>query len=257
MLSDAQIERYSRQIILPQVGGRGQEKLLAASVAVLGAGGMGCTAAVYLAAAGVGRLQIIDTEEVTPHDLAHGFLGTAAAVGHNRALTAAAMLDGLNPDCAVTSLTQPVNDGIAAEAVSTHDVILCGAAPNDACLAVNTACLLHRKPLLWGDADGFRGKFALLAGADPATPCYGCLQRSPSSGLHAEGVFGPTAAFIGTLQALVAIEIILGLDARRHGQMVEYDALDLSVREMTITKEPRCGTCGGRARPKQAAAEGR
>jgi molybdopterin/thiamine biosynthesis adenylyltransferase len=254
MLSEEQIERYSRQVILPQIGGRGQEKLLSASVAVLGAGAMGCTAALYLAAAGLGRLQIIDAEDVDTHDLAHGLLGTNTDLGRNRARAAAAVLGGLNPDCAVTPLPQPVTDVVADEAVRTHDVILCAAAVRDACLTVNTACLVHRKPLLWGDAGGFRGQFALLAGAQPSTPCYGCLQFSSSLGiLHSDGVFGPTAAFIGTLHALVAIEIILGLDTRSRGRMVVYDALELSVHQMTITKDPCCQACGN-ARTGHAAA---
>jgi molybdopterin/thiamine biosynthesis adenylyltransferase len=222
MLTDQQIERYSRQIILPQLGGRGQQRLLDASVAVVGSDDHCATAAVYLAAAGVGRLSL--------------------------SLVALPALTAVNPDCALTPLPASMTRASASEIARTCDVVLGCGAGNDACTLLNAACVAAHTPFVWGDTHGWLGRVAVLAGADSDAPCYACLraQASPEP-VHSEqpaALADATAAFIGTLQATEAIKLLLGMRATPAGLVLTYDALAGAVDEQHVAKYPHCATCG-------------
>jgi molybdopterin/thiamine biosynthesis adenylyltransferase len=225
MLTEQQVERYSRQIILPQVGGRGQQRLLEAAVAIVGADDRCATAAVYLAASGVGTLGISPT--------------------------AAPALTGVNPDCAHRHLP-PVTRATAAAIVHTYDVVLACSADSDTCILLNAACVAARTPFVWGDTHGALGRIAVLAGSDTDASCYTCLVAQGSQGpAHTEqaAVFAEaTAAFVGTLQAAEAIKLLLGIGATPAGRVLTYDALAGTVIERRVAKDPHCTTCGA-ARP--------
>jgi molybdopterin-synthase adenylyltransferase len=221
MLTERQIERYSRQIILPEIGGRGQERLLSSAAAVVGAGDTARIAAIYLAAAGVGTLGI-DGE--------------------------LADFDGGNPDCCVCRLDGMRTTGAATEIVRVHDVVI--VAGTQGLAEINAACVALGKPLVWGDSAGSVARAAVLIGTHANAPCYCCLpQISETSPLAA--LAAPAAGFIGALLATEALKLLLGREAMRGG--IVYDALDGTVRAEPVTRDPQCPICT----PQDSAAAGR
>jgi molybdopterin-synthase adenylyltransferase len=222
MLNDVQIERYSRQIVLPQVGGRGQEKLLSATIAILGSHDASRSAAVYVAAAGIGRLMV-------------------------SAVPLVSELEGLNPDCHISALP-PLTSVVAEETARRCDVILaCGAGP-DVCTALNSACIARQTPFIWGDTTDAGGLVAVLGRARRDSACYACIQphvsRVLAGGDASHGLAEATAAFIGTLQATEAIKMLIGLDAMPSGRVLQYDAATGTVSELIVTKDVGCSACG-------------
>ena len=233
MLDDVHIERYSRQIILPQVGGRGQEMLLAASVAVVGAGEIGSAAALYLVAAGVGRLRIVDDAAAQ----APGLLPPAAAV--------AAALASLNPDCRIESCDRAVTSDGADAVAAGHDVIIGAGAKFDVCCGLAAAGLRRGTPLLWGSAAGFVGQCTALGRSRADAPCYRCLHPQPPT-LDAGTAFSPAAAFIGTVLATEAIKRLIGIQGAAIRRLVRYNALEGTVDEVAVQSDPHCVLCGVR-----------
>jgi molybdopterin/thiamine biosynthesis adenylyltransferase len=230
MLTEQQIARYSRQIILLPVGGRGQQKLLSASVALVGVGEMATAAALYLAAAGIGELSVIGAE---------GF--------------ACSDLETLNPDCRLAFSAPVITSDDAVGAVGRHDVVVDAGSPSATAVLLNAACVSLCKPLVWGATAGAVGQATVLAGYRTAVPCYCCLQLyglwqdqrgeavggvSPSAAL-----FGAVRAFIGTVQATEVIKLILGLEATLMGRRLVYDACEAVVRDEGIVNHPRCEVC--------------
>jgi molybdopterin/thiamine biosynthesis adenylyltransferase len=212
-LSEAQVERYSRQIILPQVGGRGQLALLGATVTICGSTELATTAALYLAGAGVGHLR------VSPP--------TAAAI------------DGLNPDCHVAVSTSDA----APDVVGGARVVLCAAASEAAGARIHAACVAAGVPLLVGDATATAGWMSACAGSDGA--CYTCLTRQRRCADGGAPLGTVTAGFIGTLLATEAIKIVLGLRPSSVGRRLTFDALGAEIRVEAVTSDPQCITCGG------------
>ena len=236
MLSEQQIARYSRQIILHPVGGKGQQKLLSGSAAIVGGGNMAATAALYLAAAGIGNVTLAGSNGIDPSDL-----GT------------------LNPDCHVMLSSISLDVPGAEEITRRHDFIIAAGADADTVVSLNLACVRLRKPLVWGSACGSIGRMAVLAGGQPGTPCYGCLQRcldehraDAASTQPSGAVAGAVAAFVGTLQATAVIKLILGLETCTPARLLTCDALAAVVRDANVVKDPCCEICGtvrpGRAR---------
>jgi molybdopterin/thiamine biosynthesis adenylyltransferase len=217
MLTDTQIERYSRQIILPEVGGRGQQTLLSAAVAVVGAGEPANTAAVYLAAAGVGTLSVADA--------------------------IAAALDGLNPDCTMRSLPLELTADNAAAVVRSSAVVIAAGASWETCDLLNALCVTHRKPFVWAHAENASGQITTFAGHQADAPCYRCLRAQPLPPHALPALDAVTAAFIGSVQATETIKILLGM-ATLTGRLMTYDALDVVARETPIAKNPSCAICG-------------
>ncbi len=252
MLSNEQIERYSRQIILPQVGGRGQERLLGAAVAIVGADVMGCAAALYLAGAGVGKLTIIDDRRIERGAAIAAVLHGRGDIGRNRAAAAAAELDGLNPDCRITAVATPVSAAPAPALARDHDIVIDAYGIPEVSLSLNTACLGHRKPLIWGSVTGTLGEIAIFAGPWPHASCYRCYRDSPRSTPMTDGsaraVEALAADFIGALQAAEAIKIILGIETIGAGALLLCNAEDMTVREITPSRNPHCPSCGAQSR---------
>jgi molybdopterin/thiamine biosynthesis adenylyltransferase len=222
MLSEPQIERYSRQIVLPELGGRGQETLLSATVAVVGSGGLSTAALTYLAAAGVGRLAVAAPE---PSDI-----------------------ETLNPDCRTSTLPAPLTDVSALEVARHCDAVLaCGATP-EVCARLNAACVAQRTPLVWADSAGAIGLITVLVGRRLEVPCYTCvaphLPRLLAGGDAAQALAEATAALIGTLQATETIKILAALGAAPSARLLTFDAAAGTGGELITGKDPRCATCG-------------
>jgi molybdopterin/thiamine biosynthesis adenylyltransferase len=222
MLNDQQIERYSRQIILPQLGGLGQETLLAAAVAIIGRDDLSTVAAAYLAGAGVGRLA----------------LSAAAPL---------AVVDGLNPDCRTSALPTLLTRAVADEVAGCDAVVVCGAA-SGTWQTLNAACIAQHTPLLWGETAGSHGLVAVLANHRPGSPCYSCLRAQAaqllSGGDAGDGLADATAAFVGTVLATEAIKVLIGVDAGPAGLLLKYHAGAGGVDDLAFSRDPRCPTCG-------------
>ncbi|MFQ5664991.1 MAG: ThiF family adenylyltransferase [Candidatus Binatia bacterium] len=235
MLTDVQIERYSRQIILPQIGGRGQQRILSGSVAVVASSETGSAAASYLAAAGVGQLGIVEATRT------HGWA---------RAL--AAELAALNPDCRVQLVREGLTADAAAQIAGTHDVVIVGNASLDTSSLLNTACVALKTPLVWASTTGAMGSVMTCAGHRSDAPCYQCLYvQEPAAASGAQqpsALERVTAAFVGALQATETLTLLLHLGASSVGQLLSYDALNATVHQAAVGKDPACGTCGPGAR---------
>ena len=217
MLTDNQIERYSRHIILQEVGGRGQEALLGSSVALVGQGELIATAALYLAAAGVGSLAL-PREHI-------------------------AYLHGLNDDVRLTAVEDFTVEALADMA----DVVICGAAPRATAAAVNAACVARGTPLLWGTAQGDVGSIALFASAGDDRPCLACLTALPAvPGARAAGttfLAAPVASMVGSLLAGEAMKVVLGVGELRTGRLWVFAGHDAAMRDVTIPRDPACRVC--------------
>jgi molybdopterin/thiamine biosynthesis adenylyltransferase len=228
MLTEQQIARYSRQIVLQPVGGKGQQKLLSASAAIAGRGDMAATAALYLAAAGIGKVTLAGTNGIDPGDL-----------------------NSLNPDCRVVLSSAPRDAAAAEEIARRHGFVIVAGAAAEVTVALNAACVRSGKPLVWGSAGGSVGRMAVLAGSQPGTPCYGCLRQESEkreagadAGQASGALCGVVGAFVGALQATAVIKLILELATSSAPRLLTYDALEAVVRETRMAKDPRCEVCG-------------
>jgi len=248
-MNDDQLLRYSRQIMLPQVDVAGQEKLLASRVLIIGAGGLGSPAAMYLAAAGVGQLVIADHDVVELSNLQRQLLHHDSDIGRPKADSASDTLRTINPDVAVTPLaTRLEGPQLAGEVRQAHVVLDCS--DNfDTRFAVNAACVRHRTPLVSGAAIRMEGQVAVFAAGKAGSPCYHCLYRDGEDAEQTcaeNGVLAPLVGIIGSLQALEALKVLLGLGDTLAGRLIVFDGLAHEWRTLKLQRDPECPTCGHR-----------
>jgi molybdopterin-synthase adenylyltransferase len=246
-LSDAEIDRYARHIVLPQVGGAGQAKLKQAHVAVIGAGGIGCPVIQYLAAAGVGALTIIDDDVVELSNLQRQILFADADIGAAKADVAATAAQRINPHIRVHAQQQRLDAASAAELLAGATLVIDGCDNFATRLAVNAACIAARIPLLSAAIGAFDAQVALFEGWRDDQPCYACLVGSdPAQGgvnCAEAGVLGALAGFAGTLAAVEAVRMIAGFGTPLTGQLVLTDMLERRWREVRVAKDPECPAC--------------
>lgn len=249
MLSDAELDRYARQIILPAFGGAGQAKLKASHVAVIGAGGIGCPAITYLAAAGVGKLTIIDHDHVELSNLHRQPLFTDVDVGAAKAGVAAAAARRINPHVDAVAVVKRLDDADAEALLAGANLILDGCDNFETRLAVNRASVALRIPLLSAAIGAFDGQVALYEGWRADRPCYACLVGSDPDreGINCAeaGVMGALAGMIGTMAALEAVRALTGWGQPLSGRLAIIDMLDRRWREVGIAKDPGCAICRG------------
>ncbi|SNS86319.1 HesA/MoeB/ThiF family protein [Sphingopyxis indica] len=249
MLTDAELDRYARQIIVPQFGGAGQAKLKASHVAVIGAGGIGCPAITYLAAAGVGRLTIIDDDVVELSNLHRQPLFTDVDVGSPKVIVAAEAVWRINPhvDCAM--VTERIGGANAEALLAGADLILDGCDNFDTRLAVNRAAVALEIPLLSAAIGAFEGQIALYEGWRGDAPCYACLvgDDPDREGINCAetGVMGALAGMVGTMAALEGVRALTGWGRSLVGRLAILDMLERRWREVGIAKDPACPICGG------------
>ncbi len=249
MLSDAELDRYARQIILPVFGGAGQAKLKGAHVAVIGAGGIGCPAITYLAAAGVGRLTMIDDDVVELSNLQRQPLFTDADIGARKAVVAAEAARRINPHVETVAIAQRLDGANAAPLLTGANLILDGCDNFVTRLAVNRAAVALQIPLLSAAIGAFEGQVALYEGWRPNSPCYACLvgDDPDREGINCaeQGVMGALAGMIGTMAALEAVRALTGWGSGLTGRLAIVDMLDRRWREVAIAKDPECPICRG------------
>jgi adenylyltransferase/sulfurtransferase len=246
-LSREEVIRYSRHLSLPEVGDEGQRKLKAARVLCIGAGGLGSPAALYLAAAGVGTIGLVDFDAVDVTNLQRQILYATSDVGRSKLQAAETRLTALNPHVRIESHAVALGVSNARDIIAAYDVILDGTDNFPARYLVNDACVLAGRPNAYGSIFRFEGQASVFAAADG--PCYRCLHpEPPPPGLVPScaegGVLGVLPGIVGTIQATEAIKLILGIGEPLVGRFLIYDALRMRFRELTLRKDPDCPLCG-------------
>jgi molybdopterin/thiamine biosynthesis adenylyltransferase/rhodanese-related sulfurtransferase len=246
-LDDRLRQRYSRQIILPELGEQGQQRLADSSVLLVGLGGLGSPAALYLAAAGVGRLGLVEFDRVDVSNLQRQILYNSADEGCLKLEVAAERLKALNPDLEVVPIAERFAAGNALALVREYDLVLDGTDNFSARYAVNDACVIARVPNVHGAVQGFEGQVTVLA--HPDGPCYRCLfPESPPAGTvpacSAAGVLGVLPGTIGLLQATEALKLLAGIGETLVGRLLRFDALAARFTEIRIAADPNCPVCG-------------
>jgi molybdopterin/thiamine biosynthesis adenylyltransferase len=245
--SEEQIRRYSRHIILPEVGGLGQTKLLEAKVLLVGAGGLGSPAAYYLAAAGVGTLGIIDADVVDLSNLQRQILHATADVGRAKTESARQTLHALNPDVKVVTYQELLHSSNIFDIIKGYDVLVDGCDNFPTRYLVNDACVMAGIPNVHGSIFRFEGQATVFKPHDG--PCYRCLYPEPPPpgmvpSCQEGGVLGVLPGIIGTIQAIEAIKLILGIGKPLIGRLLMYDALKMTFRELNLRRDPACPLCG-------------
>jgi adenylyltransferase/sulfurtransferase len=248
-LTNDEVKRYSRHLIMPEVGMEGQRKLKAARVLCIGAGGLGSPAAMYLAAAGVGTLGLVDFDVVDFSNLQRQILHGTPDVGRSKLASAQARLSAINPEIAIRTYETSLTSKNALDLFRDYDVILDGTDNFPTRYLVNDACVLLKKPNAYGSIFRFEGQ-ASVFGA-PGGPCYRCLYpEPPPPGLVPScaegGVLGVLPGIIGTIQATEAIKLILGAGEPLIGRFLIFDALRMRFRELKLRRDPECPVCGDR-----------
>jgi len=246
-LREDQIERYSRQIILPEVGGKGQGKLLNARVLIIGAGGLGSPAALYLASAGIGKIGIVDSDKVELNNLQRQILHATKDVGRPKVDSAKDRLNGINQDVEIIPYNIRLTSKNILDIIKKYGIIVDGSDNFPTRYLVNDACVLSKKPLSHGGIFRFDGQAITIIPGESA--CYRCLfPEPPPPGLvpscQEAGILGAVAGVIGTVQANEVLKYILGMGDLLAGKLLVFNALDSSFRQVKVPKDPKCPVCG-------------
>jgi len=250
-MDDDQLLRYSRHILLPEIGIEGQERLLASHALVIGAGGLGSPVALYLASAGVGLITICDDDVVDLTNLQRQIVHRTEAIGRAKVDSARATLASINPGVEVRAVRERLGEERIAELAAEADVVLDGTDNFDTRHAVNRACVKVRKPLVSGAAVRFDGQVAVFDLRKADAPCYACL--FPETGESEDvrcavmGVFAPITGIVGSIQAAEALKLLAGTGEALNGRLLLIDALAMSTRTIRFAKDPACPVCGARA----------
>ncbi|GGO86620.1 molybdopterin-synthase adenylyltransferase MoeB [Marinobacterium nitratireducens] len=246
MLSDEQLLRYSRQIMLPEVEIEGQEAWLNARVLIVGLGGLGSPVAMYLAAAGVGSLVLVDDDDVDLSNLQRQIVHHSGRIGRPKVESARETLAALNPDIAIQTLCERLSPQRLEELVETVDLVV------DCCdnfatrFAINRACFRHGRPLVSGAAIRLEGQVAVYDPRQPDSPCYQCLYREgEEEGLTCSesGVLSPLVGIIGSVQAMEALKVLANIGRPLVGRLQLLDAHSMDWRTLKLKKDPQCSVC--------------
>jgi len=248
-MDDAQLLRYSRHLLLDEIGIDGQEKLNRACALIVGAGGLGSPTALYLAAAGVGRIVLCDHDQVDLTNLQRQIAHDQASLGVNKAESAAARMRAMNPVIDIVPLTLRLEGAALREQVASADVVL-DCSDNFATRhAINRACVEYRKPLVSGAAVRFDGQISVFDQRQADAPCYACLFPEEAGGGEMRcaefGVFAPLVGIVGSVQAAEALKLIMGIGSSLNGRLLLHNALEADWRSIRLKKDPACPVCSG------------
>lgn len=246
-MNDEQLLRYSRQMMLPEIDAAGQERLAAARMLLIGMGGLGSAAGTYLAAAGAGHLVLVDFDRVDLSNLQRQILYATADIGRPKTAAARERLLAINPDVHIDTIDARLDDQSLQEQVAAADVVL------DCCdnfatrFAINAACRRARKPLVSAAAIRFEAQVSVFFPGDPSSPCYRCLYNDDTrveETCTANGVIAPLLGIIGSIQALEAMKVIMGIGCTLKGRLLLLDAMTLEWHTATLPRDPDCPVCG-------------
>ncbi|MDR2838252.1 MAG: molybdopterin-synthase adenylyltransferase MoeB [Azonexus sp.] len=247
-MTDEQLLRYSRHILLDELGIEGQERILASHALIVGAGGLGSPAALYLASAGIGKITLADNDTVDFTNLQRQILHTQTRVGMAKAESGRQALAAINPDIAIVPLQERLAGEELAALVASADLVL-DCTDNFATRhAINRACVRHKKPLVSGAAIRFDGQISVYDLRRSAAPCYHCLFPEAAEVEEVRcsvmGVFAPLTGIIGAMQAAEALKLAAGIGNSLVGRLLLLDALNMEWRSIRFTKDPACAVCG-------------
>ena len=246
-MNDNQLLRYSRQIMLPQVDIEGQQKLLSASILIVGAGGLGSPAAIYLTAAGVGNIAIYDNDIVDLSNLQRQIAHHTPDIGTDKVISTRQTLNRLNPEVKIRAVKQRLEGEQLDSEVMRADVVLDCSDNFSTRFAINTACVKHRTPLVSGAAIRFEGQVTVFTPGQNNSPCYNCLYNSDGEELQncaTNGVIAPITGIVGSIQALEAMKLIMNIGEALTGRLLLLDGLTMEWNTMKLRKNPNCPTCG-------------
>ena len=246
-MNDQQLLRYSRHILLPEIGVEGQQKLLDARVLVIGAGGLGSSAAIFLAASGIGTLILCDGDTVELTNLQRQIVHRTASIGMPKVDSARASLAEINPEVHIIALNERADKTLLAELAAQADVVLDCSDNFATRYALNRICVQQKKPLVSGAATRFDGQLTVFDLRNPHSPCYQCLY--PEQAITEEtrcavmGVFAPLVGIIGSLQAAEAIKLLVGSGTSLCGRLLVMDGLHMELRTIKLSKDKACHIC--------------
>ena len=246
-MNDQQLLRYSRHILLPEIGIEGQQKLLQAHALIIGAGGLGCPAALFLAASGVGTLTICDGDTVDLTNLQRQILHRTSSIGLSKVASARATLAEINPDIHLITLPERADQNRLLELAAKADVVLDCSDNFATRYALNRVCVQLKKPLVSGAATRFEGQATVFDLRLADSPCYHCLYPEQTDSEETRcavmGVFAPLVGIIGSLQAAEALKLLLGIGISLSGRLLLMDALTMELRTVKLRKDAGCGVC--------------
>ncbi len=244
-MNDDQLLRYSRHIMLPDLDIDGQEKLLASHALIIGLGGLGSPVAMYLAAAGVGELTLVDFDSVDLSNLQRQIAHSSERIGVNKAQSAAQTLSALNPDINIHVIEQRLDGECLQQLVAGVNLVLDCTDNFATRFAINAACVAARVPLVSGAAIRLEGQVSVFDSRQPNSPCYRCLYEESTDDLTcaANGVLAPLVGVIGSLQALEALKLLAGFGDSLAGRLQLFDARRGQWREMKLPRDPECPVC--------------
>ena len=246
-MNDEQLLRYSRQIMLPQIDVAGQQKLLDAKILIVGAGGLGSPASMYLAAAGVGQISIYDDDQVDLTNLQRQIAHHTADIGLDKVISTRQTLENINPDVKVLAHKQRLAGERLLDEVEDADVVLDCSDNFATRFAINQACVERQTPLVSGAAIRFEGQVSVFTPGLNDSPCYNCLYQSDGEELQncaRNGVIAPIVGIVGSIQALEAIKLLAGAGTILTGRLLLLDGLTMEWHSMRLKNNPRCPTCG-------------
>lgn len=247
-MNDEQLLRYSRHLLLEEIDVAGQEKLLGSHILIIGAGGLGSAAAPYLAAAGVGRITLVDHDKVELTNLQRQIMHTQHSIGKNKVDSGKQFLQSLNPALEISAIVEKASDHLLNELLPTVDLMLDCTDNFSTRQLINAACFNHQTPLVSGSALKFDGQLSVFDFRNQASPCYACL-FSPAEQLEevscaSMGIFSPLVGIIGAMQAAQALQVLIGFGQPLVGRMLLWNALNTQIDEIRISRNPECLVCG-------------
>ena len=245
-MNDEQLLRYSRQIMLPQVEIAGQQKLRDASVLIIGLGGLGSPVAMYLAAAGVGKLTLVDHDQVDLSNLQRQIVHTTDSIGTDKVESAREILLKLNPETKIETINQQLDETALGEQVKQADVVIDASDNFPTRFQLNRVCVKNKTPLVSGAAIRLEGQVSVFDASKPDSPCYQCLYKDgeeTEETCSENGILAPVAGIIGSVQATEAIKVILGLGESLVGRLLILDAQTMEWREIKLKKDLDCPVC--------------
>lgn len=246
-MEDTTLLRYSRQILLPQVDIDGQQRLLDSSAVIFGLGGLGSPVAMYLAAAGVGRLVLVDFDVVELSNLQRQIIHSTADLKRPKVESARDRMASLNPLTTIETVNEKLDDTGLDKIIANADIVLDGTDNFDSRFAINSACFRQGKPLVSGAAIRFEGQVSVYHPGIDDKPCYECLYKNVGDAAQTcadTGVIAPLLGIIGSVQALEALKVLMGIGDDLTGRLLLLDGLSMEWQEMRFKRDPRCATCG-------------
>ncbi|MGB8518480.1 MAG: molybdopterin-synthase adenylyltransferase MoeB [Gallionella sp.] len=246
-MDDEQLLRYSRHILLNEIGIEGQQRVLDSKVLIVGVGGLGSPAALYLASSGVGQITLCDHDTVDLSNLQRQIAHRTASVGQKKVTSAAATLHALNPEVRYVSVPQRADAKLLESLIADHDVVLDCSDNFTTRYAINRLCQTLKKPLVSGAAIQFSGQASVFDFRREHTPCYNCLYPEETEAQELRcattGVFAPLVGIIGTLQAAESLKLMMGINTGLNARLLTLDALTMNIRQIALRRDPDCKVC--------------